>query len=657
MHEQILEAVIDELRVGQCMRDIARYWQFRSTVPGPGMRAASEFLCARHGENGVEARVIAYPADDQTEWLDGRKNPLEWVPRAARLEVVMEERGSELVCDYADEPLCLVSNSTGTPAGGTEAPLVEVFDADREEGYAGKDVRDKILLTDLPSMSVERQARRQGAIGVVSDCVCPPWLASHPPVREPADVPDLTMWSVFQGRRSDCGLWGFNLTPRQGARLRRSIRESAGPVRLRATVDADLVEGTSEVVDALVPGTDLADEEIWVLAHSSEPGARDNASGCCLGVELARILNVLGKSGNLSPLRRSVRFLNGVEVSGFLPYIHARQDRLGQVVAGLCLDSVGMDFRKCGGEFLLFRSPEANASFVDGLMEQLFETVAAEPNSRFSSDNYDLFVWNRSPFWGNDAFVSEGYFDIPTPQISCWPDKYYHSSMDTVDQLSPNSLGRSGVIAATYLYLLAAAGPREALWCAGLAARDWKGRIVEALSDEAVKTGRRNADADYLRGLGRHLGFQGGDAVRQVLRLAPEDEELQQGVARIADELGNFACRESEDAMELAAGLAGETAHPAAEIPESEPDGRVIKRLRWSRPYEYAFSEERREKVVELRQRNGNVERAWEWLNGRRSVGEIWERLQFGGEVDMGTVIDYLDLLVAAGFAVQVEPG
>ncbi|MFH1573674.1 MAG: DUF4910 domain-containing protein, partial [Acidobacteriota bacterium] len=416
MHERILEAVIGELRVGQCLRDIARYWQFRSTVPGPGMRAASEFLCARHGENGIEARVIPYPADDRAEWLDGQKNPLEWVPRAARLSVVREEGGGELVCDYVDEPLCLVSNSTGTPAGGVEAPVVEVHDAGREEGYAGKDVRGKILLTDLPAMSVERQARRQGAIGVVSDCVCPPWLASYPPMREPADVPDLTMWSVFQGRRSECGLWGFNLTPRQGARLRRLIRESAEPVRLRAEVDADLVEGSSEVVDALVPGTDLAHEEIWVLAHSSEPGARDNASGCCLGVELARLLQVLGNSGKLPPLRRSVRFLNGTEVSGFLPYIHTRQEQLSRVVAGLCLDSVGMDFRKCGGKFLLFRSPEVNASFVDGLMEHLVEIVAAEPNSRFSPDNYDLFVWNTAPFWGNDAFVSEGFFDIPTPQ-------------------------------------------------------------------------------------------------------------------------------------------------------------------------------------------------------------------------------------------------
>jgi len=58
--------------------------------------------------------------------------------------------------------------------------------------------------------------------------------------------------------------------------------------------------------------------------------------------------------------------MTAVEVSGFLPYIDAHKNELDNVVAGLCLDSVGQDFGICGGEFLLFQSPETNASFIDG---------------------------------------------------------------------------------------------------------------------------------------------------------------------------------------------------------------------------------------------------------------------------------------------------
>jgi len=47
MHQKIINAIIDELGANQCLRDIAQYWAFRSTVPGPGLRKASEFICRR----------------------------------------------------------------------------------------------------------------------------------------------------------------------------------------------------------------------------------------------------------------------------------------------------------------------------------------------------------------------------------------------------------------------------------------------------------------------------------------------------------------------------------------------------------------------------------------------------------------------------------
>ena len=40
-----------------------------------------------------------------------------------------------------------------------------------------------------------------------------------------------------------------------------------------------------------------------------------------------------------------------------------------------------------------------------------------------------------------------------------WPDKFYHTSADTPDQVSADSLGRSGALAATYAVL---AGSRQA---------------------------------------------------------------------------------------------------------------------------------------------------------------------------------------------------
>ena len=645
MHRNIMNCIIDELRTKQCIRDIAQYWSFRSTVPGPGLKGVSNFVCQRHRENGVQAEVIAYPADDRTEWLNGHRNPLEWVPRSAKLEVVKPKAG--MICCYAEESLCLICNSTSTPSGGIDAQVVIINSGANDGDYEGTDVSGKIIFTNIPAGSIESQARKRGAIGVISDCISPPWLVSYPPVREPEDAPDLTMWSIFSGRSEEKGLWGFSLSARQGRRLRKIIQESSEPVILHVEVDADLIEGTSELVNALLPGTDLAHEEIWVLAHSSEPGARDNASGCCLSVEVARILKTLIETGKIPPLRRSIRFMNAVEVSGFLPYIDARRNELDNVTAGLCLDSVGQDFSICGGEFILFQSPETNASFIDGLMEHIFASVAAEPIGRFSTNNYATFPWHTEQFWGNDAFVSDGFFDIPTPQISTWPDRFYHSSMDKPDQMSDSTLGKAGAIVGTYIYLLATAGAKEAMWFAGLATRDWKRRICHVLTTEAMKD-----DVFHIRSLGKHLGYQGQDAVTQVLRFAPNDTNLNNTIKDMADDMMFFATHEADRAVELAQALSEQEMLPIPESPQDDVDefgDKIPKRLWWQHPPDSAFSESGRQKLQTLRERD-NLSRIWNWINSHRTVKEIYERVQYGKSIPYDLVKKYLELLADEGF-------
>ncbi|MGQ9608374.1 MAG: DUF4910 domain-containing protein [bacterium] len=657
MYEKIIDLIVNELRVKQCMRDIASYWSFRSTVPGTGLHKASEFINKRHREHNIESEIINYPADDKTEWLNGHKNPLEWVPRSAQLNVIKPENSACKICSYSDEPLSLICNSTSTPKGGVDAQVIVMQAGSKDEDYVDVDVSGKIIFTNLPAGSVEYQARKQGALGVISDCVSPPWLVSYPPVREPEDAPDLTLWSIFSGSHNDKPLWGFSLSARQGRRLRKIIQESIEPVILHAEVDADLLEGTSELVSAVLPGTDLANEEIWVLAHSSEPGANDNASGCCLSIELARTLKTLIDNKKLPPLRRTLRFMNAVEVNGFLPHIDSRKNELDNVIAGLCLDSIGQDFRISGGEIILFQSPETNASFVDGLMEYLLLSVASLPIGQFSTDNYATFPWHTESFWGNDAFISDGFFDIPTLQISAWPDRFYHSSKDDPDNMSENTLGRVGAIAGTFLYLLSTAGVSEAIYFAGLSARDWKRRICHVLNREAMKEDFSdiNSHSEYLCSLGHHLGLQAYDAINQVIRFAPEDEKFIKLIKHIGDDIKIFALHETERAIELISAISGhKVALPQIKHVLYEGEKcykKIVKRLRWRLPAESEFSEGGRQKLQVLKE-NGNIDRIWNWINSRRTIEEIWERVQFGGKISCNVVAEYIELLVSERFAI-----
>jgi hypothetical protein len=641
MLKTVIDAIAREFNPGLCLRDIRNHWACRCTVPGPGMHQAAALLRERYRENGaVEAQVFPYPADDRTEWLDGRRNPLEWQPHAAELSVVAPTAGAGMICRYADEPLCLISNSRPTAVGGVEAELVIhlgplASDSVQEGQWAGR-----ILLTDQFPSTVAAAAHRAGCLGLVSDCVCPPWLTAHPPVREPQDVPDLVMWTIFSGRRNGPPLFGFNLSPRQGWRLRALARGSAEPLRLRALVDTALVEGVSDLAHGALPGTDLAQEDVWLLAHLSEPGARDNASGCCLGLELARVLARLTASGALPPLRRTIRFLNATEVEGFLPFIHEHRERLDQVVAGLCCDSAGQDFALCGGEAVLFLSPEHNASFVDGLMQVLLDAAAAEPVARFSTDNYAIFPWHAEPFFGNDAFISDGYFDIPTPQVSTWPDRYYHSNQDLPHQICTNTLGRMAVAFGSFLYLMATAGAAEARWLARLAVQDWKRRIGNAVNAALVQGG---SPPERLASQVRHLALQAQDAVMQTARFAPADQPLAAELTALCARLAEWGEIEARQAWTLCGGQGRAPRRPLLRGPGLE---RIPRRCRWSPP---ALVGEQKEQLERLSAGGVNLARIWPWINGRRNLGEIAERLVHDGPIPVACLQAYLDLLGQAG--------
>jgi len=660
--EEILDKIIEEINARQCVRDIAMFWGFRSTVPGPGLRQASEFIYQRHLEHHVQAEMIPYPADDHTVWLDERKNPLTWTPRSARLQLTKPSQKAYTICDYAEEPLCLISNSTSTPPGGVTAEVVVIHDATQESAYEDLNVHGKIVFTDIWPLLADEQARSHGAIGILTDSVCPPWLKHYPPMREPADVPDLTMWGVLSGGRNEKSLWGFSLSPRQGWRLRQVLSESQEPVVLHADVDAELAEGTSELVTAVLPGSDLVEEEIWVLSHSSEPGALDDAAGCCLSIEIARTLTALIESGKLAPPRRTIRFLTAVEGDGYMPYVHGRLSELERVKASLSLDSIGHDFRVCGGRLEILRSPEFNPSFADSILEYLATVTGEKPNSLFTDDNYDPFFWEVKPnFPGNDNFLGEGFFDIPTAMLCDWPDKYYHSNLDRVENVSENSLARTGAVAAAFLYFLATASTAQAAQIAELVRRDWQRRIgkeLERASNELTILSSVE-QTSHIRNLARHLAYKGIDAIQTIRRLAPEDNKLAKILNRFSSEIWDFAQLETEASVQVNLMLQGQkivsVESPTVESTTSLPKDVIYKPLSWHVPPDERFSITGKEKLERLRQQYKGIDEAWKWLNGRRSVVEVWERLQFSEAFPADGLVAYLDLLVAEGMILPIK--
>jgi hypothetical protein len=95
-------------------------------------------------------------------------------------------------------------------------------------------------------------------------------------------------------------------------------------------------------------------------------------------------------------------------------------------------------------------------------------------------------------------------FGVPCPLLIQWPDRFYHSTHDTLDRCDPASLALAARCAAGYAGFLAAAGAEDASWLLG------------RVEDEAA---RRSAAAAESPERGRMERRRASHAVLSLARL------------------------------------------------------------------------------------------------------------------------------------------
>src|SRR4029079_3234462 len=155
---------------------------------------------------------------------------------------------------------------------------------DQPEHYAGLDVRGKLLLTRLMPMAVHHLAiERFGAAGLLFAR-----MRSVPEVCPPGDLQDDIQYASWWWWGGETRAFGFALSPRVGAELRRTIprraRSGGGRVQVRAVVRSHFADGTIEAVTAQIRGE--TDEQVLIVSHLCHPApmANDNASSAAAGV-------------------------------------------------------------------------------------------------------------------------------------------------------------------------------------------------------------------------------------------------------------------------------------------------------------------------------------------------------------------------------------
>ena len=163
----------------------------------------------------------------------------------------------------------------------------------------------------------------------------------------------------------------------------------------------------------------------------------------------------------------------------------------------------------CGSSFLVERLPQAMAAPVDTLAIAIQEALAQEKHGLNDFGTFALFRYGNTPFNGSSdhEILSDPSIGVACPMLIEWPDRFYHTSFDTIDKVDPASLRRAGLLTATYASFLAGAGGEEAAWLGHEAQTRYKALIARSGQDAATAVHRFKTGADGGQGIARDLAM------------------------------------------------------------------------------------------------------------------------------------------------------
>jgi hypothetical protein len=430
------------------------------------------------------------------------------------------------------------SLAQGSRNADVEAELVYVGQG-READYAGKDVKGKIVLGSGSVGSVFGQAvgarGAAGALGTGSAGVS---------ANSAGYTLDQVGWSSVSPLPGQDG-FGFALSLRQFLELR-DLLDRGQKVVLRAHVRARTYPGKMNVVSASIPGTDPGAGELIMVAHAFEtiatPGANDNCTGVGTTLEIARALARLIRDGDLPKPRRTIRFIWVPEISGTTAYMFKHPELQDRLIAALNFDMTGANTKTTDTYLRMKLTPDSRPSYLNDLVANLLQyvdqTEVRSPQGANAQFNYRLAPVAAITSGSDHSVFNNG--GIPAMQFNYWPDNFYHSSGDRIEQVDPTELKRVAFVAGSaYAYLSTASAPeaRDLAWEAALNGQKWMAEVtrqaVRLLGNDPARLAEQ-AKAAQTKVAGAFNRSKG--AVESVLTVA-KDAEVAAAIARLTTTL------------------------------------------------------------------------------------------------------------------------
>lgn len=452
-----LAALVDDLFTrldpAAALADVATVAAFDRYQASAGIAGAAAAVAERATAAGLrDVAVLTFPADGTRRWWSWSA-PVGWTPRRARLSL-----DGRPVVRYPEQPYTLAAYSAGFP-GARTGPVVR-WSRVRDGAPAGGAV--VVLDTPDPVGAVLRRLTDDAALAVVADP-----LAGRSG-RVPGQVGRL---ELPPGAR----LAAFSVDAPCLDDLRRAADTAA-----RACVEVEVETGAAlPVVTGVLPGDG---DEMLLTAHlcHPRPSANDNASGVAALLAAGRVLATLPGAGC------AVRFLWGPEFLGTAAYLHdvAHAGRAPVPVAAVNVDMAGEDVARCGGPLVVERGPDGVPSFLPALAERCAALLPPAARSYSGAVPADAWSWRSAPYAGGSdhAIAASEPTRCPVVSLGHWPDRFNHTSSDTVATVDGAELRRTATVAAVTAGVLHLRSDPELAADVAAATAAWAaGHVVGAL--------------------------------------------------------------------------------------------------------------------------------------------------------------------------------
>jgi hypothetical protein len=414
-----------------------------------GYRDAAHYVLEQlraYGYGEDEAWIESFPSDGRIVYQTWQ-SPSGWDIEHGELRMV--EPFEERIAGYPEVAMSVITYSN---PGDVTAELVWVGSGTRESDYEGKDVEGKFVLATGYGGSVHRLAVLEyGAAAVV--CYLDDTRAK--------EYPDMLQYTGMWPRAEELDgvTFGFNITNRQGERLR-NLLESGRRVVLRGQVTGIGLEPYEmDVVVARIRGSEKPDEELVLSAHLDHPkeSANDNASGSGAILDMAATLKTLIDSGRMAAPKRSLLFMWVPEWYGTMAYIDAHPELKGPALGGgylanINMDMVGENLELLHSRMYITRTPASLPSALNDVVDNVSQMVDGM-NVRTPRGSLSDFNYRITPYSGGSDHMM--FIDLKIPGMMIGHSDYtHHTSEDTPDKVDPVELERSEIIAgAAFLYL------------------------------------------------------------------------------------------------------------------------------------------------------------------------------------------------------------